>query len=236
MFQTRSDYPTAKRRVRKKAERKHCDARVQNIVTVMDGRVRARSPRCQNWAMPNGRCRVHGGASTGPRTPEGKARVVAAMVEGRRRWIERLHAESKRAPGGRKPKTASSERERNFATEKAEQRRRAAEANRIKASAREAGEISPRARRRQIARQVVSAMEREAERRGERERESREAALKALARFAPDLAIARGWIPPAAPVNRQGGATMVLPTSAMKVPAPRPKEFVLTKSGWQLRD
>jgi hypothetical protein len=28
-------------------------------------------------AMPNGRCRMHGGPSTGPRTPEGKARIRA---------------------------------------------------------------------------------------------------------------------------------------------------------------
>jgi hypothetical protein len=41
--------------------------------------------------------------STGPKTPEGKARVVAAMVEGRRRWIERLKAEGRKIPGGRKP-------------------------------------------------------------------------------------------------------------------------------------
>jgi hypothetical protein len=41
--------------------------------------------------------------STGPKTPEGKARVVAAMVAGRRRWIERLKAEGKKIPGGRRP-------------------------------------------------------------------------------------------------------------------------------------
>jgi len=29
---------------------------------------------CQSSAMPNGRCRVHGGTSTGPRTPEGLER------------------------------------------------------------------------------------------------------------------------------------------------------------------
>ena len=29
---------------------------------------------CQGPAMPNGRCRMHGGPSTGARTPEGKAR------------------------------------------------------------------------------------------------------------------------------------------------------------------
>ncbi len=28
--------------------------------------------------MPNGRCRMHGGASTGPRTPEGLARSTTA--------------------------------------------------------------------------------------------------------------------------------------------------------------
>ena len=40
--------------------------------------------------------------STGPRTPEGKARVVAAMVEGRRKWVERRRAEGKKFPAGRK--------------------------------------------------------------------------------------------------------------------------------------
>jgi hypothetical protein len=33
---------------------------------------------CQSPAMNNGRCRMHGGASTGPRTPEGRARISAA--------------------------------------------------------------------------------------------------------------------------------------------------------------
>jgi hypothetical protein len=44
------------------------------------------------------RCRLHGGFSTGPRTPEGKARTVAAMVEGRRRLLEKLRAEGKPVP------------------------------------------------------------------------------------------------------------------------------------------
>ena len=52
--------------------------------------------------MPNGRCRVHGGASTGPRSPEGKARVVAAMIEGRRKWVEARRAEGRRFSAGRK--------------------------------------------------------------------------------------------------------------------------------------
>lgn len=33
-----------------------------------------RGTACQSPAMPNGRCRMHGGASTGPRTKEGLER------------------------------------------------------------------------------------------------------------------------------------------------------------------
>ena len=192
-----SNYPTTKRRIPKRGERKRCDARIKNLVVVRNGVTRSRNPRCRNWAMPNGRCRVHGGASTGPRTAEGKARVVAAMVEGRRKMIERLHAEGKRAPGGRKPKTASNERERELVAEKAGRRKQAAEANRIRASAREAGEISPRARLHQIAREVVRARERESELRREIERANHEGCLNALAKTNRAAAIAHGWIPPA---------------------------------------
>jgi hypothetical protein len=82
---------------------KRCDARIKNLVKIGKKGVRvARSPFCNAWAMPNGRCRVHGGASTGPRTPEGKARVVAAMLEGRRKWVERRRAEGRRFTAGRK--------------------------------------------------------------------------------------------------------------------------------------
>jgi hypothetical protein len=62
------------------------------------------SGRCRNWAVRGKkRCRLHGGLSTGSRTPEGKARTVAAMVEGRRRLLETLKAEGKPVPWGRKP-------------------------------------------------------------------------------------------------------------------------------------
>lgn len=37
----------------------------------------------------NGRCKLHGGFSTGPRTPEGKARIAAAQRERWRQWRER---------------------------------------------------------------------------------------------------------------------------------------------------
>lgn len=33
---------------------------------------------CRQPAMKNGRCRLHGGKSTGPRTPEGKDRAARA--------------------------------------------------------------------------------------------------------------------------------------------------------------
>jgi len=59
---------------------------------------------CRNWAVPGrSRCRFHGGMSTGPKTPEGKARVVAAMVAGRHRWVERMKAEGRKFPCGRRP-------------------------------------------------------------------------------------------------------------------------------------
>jgi hypothetical protein len=59
---------------------------------------------CRNWCVRGKtRCKFHGGMSTGPKTPEGKARVVAAMVAGRRRWLAQLKAEGRKFPGGRKP-------------------------------------------------------------------------------------------------------------------------------------
>jgi hypothetical protein len=58
------------------------------------------SSRCRNWPVRGKkRCRLHGGFSTGPRTPEGKARTIAAMVEGRRRLLEKLKPKESRCPG-----------------------------------------------------------------------------------------------------------------------------------------
>lgn len=42
-----------------------------------------RSGPCCAKAMANGRCRNHGGCSTGPRTPEGRQRIADAQ---RKRW------------------------------------------------------------------------------------------------------------------------------------------------------
>jgi hypothetical protein len=87
----------------RRGQRKRCDARIKNPVkTRKNGMAIIRGPRCRAWRMENGRCRVHGGASTGPKSPEGKARVVAAMVEGRRKWVERRRAEGRGFTSGRK--------------------------------------------------------------------------------------------------------------------------------------
>jgi hypothetical protein len=74
--------------------RRYCDARCKSSLNNI---------YCRNWPVPGKtRCRFHGGLSTGPRTAHGKERAVAAMVEGRRRWVERMKAEGKKFPGGRK--------------------------------------------------------------------------------------------------------------------------------------
>ena len=62
-----------------KAERSRVRARLEALVMANAApRCGARSKRtgkpCRAAAMPNGRCKVHGGKSTGPRTPEGLER------------------------------------------------------------------------------------------------------------------------------------------------------------------
>ena len=56
---------------------------------------------CQRPAkLPAGRCRVHGGASTGPRTEEGIARIVAAKItHGRLTKEKRLEAKERAKVG-----------------------------------------------------------------------------------------------------------------------------------------
>jgi hypothetical protein len=43
-------------------------------------RTRAGTP-CKAAAMPNGRCRMHGGPSTGPKTEAGKAKIRASRTK-----------------------------------------------------------------------------------------------------------------------------------------------------------
>jgi hypothetical protein len=58
--------------------------------------------------------------STGAKTPEGKARVLAALIEGRQWWLEEMRAKKKagliaRFPGGRKPGYRMRQREKEVA-------------------------------------------------------------------------------------------------------------------------
>ncbi len=39
---------------------------------------------CRARALPNGRCRNHGGLSTGPRTPEGIAKALSCLRQNRK--------------------------------------------------------------------------------------------------------------------------------------------------------
>jgi hypothetical protein len=71
-------------------------------------RVRHRHGWCRRWPVPGRtRCRLHGGASTGAVTAEGKARANAARDAGLERWREAMRdkkaaGEIDRFPGGRK--------------------------------------------------------------------------------------------------------------------------------------
>jgi hypothetical protein len=99
--------------MKEKPARRRCDAWNRRGPAAKDRALRAggaprlrklmRSLRCRNWALPGStRCRLHGGHSTGPLTPEGKARTVAALKAGRARWLAKLKAEGKPIPFGRK--------------------------------------------------------------------------------------------------------------------------------------
>lgn len=68
-------------------------------------------PYCKNAPLVgSNRCRLHGGASTGPRTqpsPEAQQRRTAAMVAGRKAWVAKIQklkadGEIERFPGGRR--------------------------------------------------------------------------------------------------------------------------------------
>ena len=43
---------------------------------------------CKAPAGPNGRCKLHGGLSTGPTSVDGKARTLEALQAGLKRWRE----------------------------------------------------------------------------------------------------------------------------------------------------
>ena len=61
-----------------------------------------RGTECQRPAITGaGRCRLHGGRSTGPRTEEGRARISAANMKDGRKTKERLAEAKARAQANR---------------------------------------------------------------------------------------------------------------------------------------
>jgi hypothetical protein len=49
--------------------------------------------RCRSKELRRGgKCKFHGGLSTGARTPEGKAKAIAAMRAGHAKWLSDMYA------------------------------------------------------------------------------------------------------------------------------------------------
>jgi hypothetical protein len=49
--------------------------------------------RCRSKDLHRGgKCKFHGGLSTGARTPEGKAKAIAAMQAGHAKWLSDMYA------------------------------------------------------------------------------------------------------------------------------------------------
>lgn len=66
---------------------------VQFSLSPICGAKNRRGEPCGCKALfPNGRCRFHGGLSTGPKTPEGKRRSLEAMQGGYQAWVKRRRA------------------------------------------------------------------------------------------------------------------------------------------------
>ena len=63
---------------------------IQRLKQVCGAKNRQGSPCQVKQLYPNGRCKFHGGLSTGCRTDEGKARSLAALRAGWLRWRNKL--------------------------------------------------------------------------------------------------------------------------------------------------
>jgi hypothetical protein len=85
-------------------QKKRCDARTRkpSWVNPKTGKRHYVGPRCRAWALENGRCRWHGGLSTGARTPEGKKQWKEAVHAKRPAWIAKRKAAGEKIPWGRK--------------------------------------------------------------------------------------------------------------------------------------
>src|SRR5919204_944947 len=76
-----SDKPLAREREPIERVRARLEALVRaNAAPRCGARSKRTGKPCRAAAMPNGRCKVHGGKSTGPRTPEGDASACSAAI------------------------------------------------------------------------------------------------------------------------------------------------------------
>lgn len=62
----------------------HFKLRMPSLGELCLAKTRRGTP-CQARALPSGRCRFHGGLSTGPKTPAGKARALSRLKQFRTR-------------------------------------------------------------------------------------------------------------------------------------------------------
>ena len=87
-----------KRRNTKRSKRPKCGAKCRDGHACRAPAVWDKQQNCPR----NGRCKLHGGKSTGPRTPEGKARIAEAQRERWRKWRMSLNKiDERQAEGGR---------------------------------------------------------------------------------------------------------------------------------------
>lgn len=57
------------------------------------GAMKKTGDRCRSKELHRGgKCKFHGGLSTGARTPEGKAKAIAAMQAGHAKWLSDMYA------------------------------------------------------------------------------------------------------------------------------------------------
>src|SRR2546423_10974820 len=91
-----SDEPLAREREPIERVRARLEALVRaNAAPRCGARSKRTGKPCRAAAMPNGRCKVHGGKSTGPPTPEGLERSRRAN------WEHRYYSPEAKAGGSR---------------------------------------------------------------------------------------------------------------------------------------
>ena len=75
-----------------------CELRRARNAARCGAKTRTGTPCKRKPELGRTRCRCHGGCSTGPRTPEGRARALAALERGRKTQRQRRAASTRAAP------------------------------------------------------------------------------------------------------------------------------------------